>query len=111
MPYTYDMKFDDETIDNLSFSLGKLFQESSNPNSSYHINKKQYDNDLMCKAIENIPDELEEDEAKNNCEAWAKKVKAEYDRLFSELTIDEQNRINQKCKISEKKFRNVKLKS
>ena len=121
--------FDDEKGGNLGFSWNGLFEEPLTEYKNYHMNKKQYDDNLMRKATSNIEegkysvlgstigkfikkvakffrrnfdDKLIGNGKKNNCQDWASKVRKEYNRLFKELPKTEQNRIKDECKKREK---------
>ena len=124
--------FDDEKGGNLGFSWDGLFEEPLTEYKNYHMNKKQYDDNLMRKATSNIEegkysvlgstvgkfikkvakffrrnfdDKLIGNGKKNNCQDWASKVRKEYNRLFKELPKKEQNRIKDECKKREKEFK------
>lgn len=121
--------FDDPKGGNIGFSWDGLFEEPQSSYEIYHMNKKQYDDDLMRKAIKNVEvgeysviggksgkviqniakifgkkvdEKIIGKGKKNNCQDWASRVRKEYNRLFKELPKEEQKRIKTECKEREK---------
>ena len=127
--------FDDDKGGNLGFSWDGLFEESKKSYDKYHMDKKQYDDDLMRKAVNNVEageysvvgskigkliqnvaklfgkkvdNKIVGNGKKNNCQDWASRVRKEYTRLFKELPKEEQKRIKAECKEREKEYKNEK---
>ena len=127
--------FDDDKGENLGFSWDGLFEEPKEAYDKYHMDKKQYDDDLMRKAVKNVKagdysvlgnkigkiiqkaarlfgknfdDKLVGNGKKNNCQDWASRVRKEYYRLFKELPESEQKRIKSECKKREQEHKNEK---
>ncbi|MGN0731209.1 MAG: hypothetical protein ACI4MA_04775 [Treponema sp.] len=117
--------FFDDKGGNLGFSWDGLFEEPKEAYDKYHMDKKQYDDDLMRKAIKNVEagnysvlgskfgkliqkeanligknfdDKIVGTGKKSNCQDWASRVRKEYKRLFKELPESEQKRIKTECK-------------
>ena len=127
--------FDDDSGDNVGFGWEGLFKESADNLDNYHMDKKQYDDDLMRKAVDNvetgdysvlgektgkllkkgakafgkdIDDKIVGKGKKNNCQDWASRVRKEYNRLFKELPKEEQKRIKAECRKREQLSKNEK---
>jgi RHS repeat-associated protein len=110
--------FDDGSGDNVGFGWTGRF--SDNPDNGYRMDDKQYDDDLMRKAVGNVNDgeysllggkvgkalnkilglfgkHIDEkiigNGEKNNCQDWADRVRDEYNKLFESLPKEEQEKI------------------
>ena len=127
--------FDDDKGGNSGFSWDGLFEKPKEAYDKYHMENKQYDDDLMRNAVKNVETgnysvlgsklgkfiqkvarlfgkdfdvKLVGNGKKNNCQDWASRVRKEYSRLFNALPESEQNRIKNECKERERELKNEK---